>query len=142
MREEQPADHISYPLLSGSIFIRMMDNGRPEGMFPGELVECHRHNFDHTSIFFCGDWRVRKWTPDDVLEHDFTRAGPFHLLIDKDCLHEFTFLGGAERGLAWCVYSHRTPNGEVVRESTGWPDAYGLKDEGADYERWRALRRA
>ena len=129
-----------YPIVSGSIFIRMMDNGDPDGMLPGERVESHRHNFDHTSVFFNGNWRIRKWDNNDVLEHDFERTAPFHLLIDKDCFHEFTFLGGADRGLAWCIYSHRTPNGEVTREYTGWEEAYGMKDEGVDMHRWENKR--
>jgi hypothetical protein len=110
--------------ISGSIFVRMM--GHPDGIPPGNIIHGHKHNFDHTSIFFCGDWHVKKWTPDGELEHDFVRAGPFHLLIDKDCLHEFQFLGGAERGIAWCVYSHREgPQGEVSQTWTGWYEAYG-----------------
>jgi hypothetical protein len=108
--------------ISGNVFIRVMGEGK--GLKPGEKVGGHTHNFDHTSIFFCGDWHVRKWRPDNTLAYDFERRGPFHILIEKDSRHEFTFLGGADVGWAWCVYSHRTPQGEVSQVETGWFDAY------------------
>jgi hypothetical protein len=117
--------------VSGSIYVNVMgtrlDNGVERSPLPGETVKGHKHCFDHTSIFFCGDWHVKAWTAEGELEHDFTRTAPFHLLIDKDCLHEFTFLGGAPQGLAWCVYSHRSPDGEVIEQSTGWHEAYSPK---------------
>ena len=106
--------------VSGSIYVRATQ----PGLLPGEKIEGHKHRFDHTSILFNGMWRVRRWMADDMLAEDFEREGPFHLLIDKDCRHEFTFLGRAERGIMWCVYSHRTPDGEVAEEYTGWNDAY------------------
>lgn len=108
--------------VSGSIMIRVMGDG--EGLKKGEVVGGHTHAFDHTSIFFCGNWHVRKWEPDGTLSHDFEREGPFHVLIEADCRHEFTFLGGAPVGWAYCVYSHRTPQGEVSIVETGWTRAY------------------
>jgi hypothetical protein len=73
--------------ISGNVFIRPM--GGREGLRPGAVVSGHTHNFDHTSIFFCGRWRVRKWLPVEVegkagwlLQYDFAREGPFHLLIE------------------------------------------------------------
>jgi hypothetical protein len=128
--------------ISGNVFIRPM--GDREGLKPGQVVAGHTHNFDHTSIFFCGRWRVRKWVPvvredgspvapDDAngganggewaMLVDFERDGPFHLLIEAHARHEFTFLGPGV-GKAWCVYSHRTPQGEVSEHYTGWWDAY------------------
>lgn len=109
--------------VSGSIFVRVMgEDGK--GLKPGEVVGGHTHRFDHTTICFCGDWHVRKWNPDGTLAHDFERAGPFHLLIEAEARHEFTFLGGANVGWAYCLYSHRTPQGEVSLVETGWPAAY------------------
>jgi hypothetical protein len=113
-------------VMSGSIAIRMM--GGKEGVLPGTVIPGHKHRFDHTSIFFCGNWHVKKWSPSGAIEHDFVRTGPFHLLIDKNCLHEFTFVGGAERGIAWCVYSHRSPDGEVIDAYSGWNDAYSPRE--------------
>jgi hypothetical protein len=125
--------------VSGNIFIRPM--GDEQGLQPGDVIAGHTHGFDHTTIFFCGRWRVRRWQPivdeDGVhrtlsdgrdaflLTDDFERDGPFHLLIAANSRHEFTFLGPADVvGRAWCVYSHRTPQGEVAVDFTGWHGAY------------------
>jgi hypothetical protein len=120
--------------ISGNVFIRPM--GGRDGLRPGAVVAGHTHNFDHTSIFFCGRWRARKWVPvvredgtqvegEWALLVDVERDGPFHLLIEAHARHEFTFLGPADVvGRAWCVYSHRTPQGEVSEHYTGWWDAY------------------
>ena len=45
--------------ISGNVFIRPM--GGREGLLPDEVIAGHTHNLDHTSIFFCGRWRARKW---------------------------------------------------------------------------------
>lgn len=115
--------------ISGSIFIR------PMGPFePGQQVDGHAHRFDHTTIFFNGRWLARRarpavgpggeniWVEDARVE----REGPFHLLIEAGCQHSFTFIGAADGapGEAWCVYSHRNPQGEVSEAYTGWDKAY------------------
>jgi hypothetical protein len=109
--------------ISGNIFIRAM--GGAEGLQPGAVIEGHTHHFDHTTICFCGRWHVRKWLAreDNRLFSDFEREGPFHLLIEAEAKHEFTFLGPGV-GHAWCVYSHRTPQGEISQVYTGWEYAY------------------
>jgi hypothetical protein len=145
--------------VSGNIFIRPM--GGRSGLRPGAVVSGHTHSFDHTTIFFDGKWRVKKWLPvvredgSPVAEEwaqvvDFERDGPFHLLIEAHARHEFTFIGtptaawmepfvGKLRpeeakafydrhsravGRAWCVYSHRTPQGDISIDHTGWHEAY------------------
>jgi hypothetical protein len=150
--------------ISGNVFIRPM--GGLEGLRPGDVVRGHTHNFDHTTIFFGGRWRARKWCravpesgdpvllPDGneawLLAVDMERDGPFHLLIEAGARHEFTFLGSpvpawmesyisalspeearafqAQHtlavGRAWCVYSHRTPQGDIALHDTGWHEAY------------------
>jgi hypothetical protein len=145
--------------ISGNVFIRPM--GGRGGLRPGDTIGGHTHNFDHTSLFFCGRWRVRKWV--QVVREDgspvegewaqvvdFERDAPFHLLIEAHARHEFTFLGtpmaqwmepyigklapedaNAFRdrhsravGKAWCIYSHRTPQGDISIDNTGWYEAY------------------
>jgi hypothetical protein len=111
--------------------------GGQHGLAPGDTVGGHTHNFDHTTIFFTGRWRVRKWVP--VVQEDGSpvadqwamlvdvkREAPFHLLIEAKAKHEFTFLGSSDGrpGQAWCIYSHRTPQGEVTEHNTGWHEAY------------------
>ena len=150
--------------VSGNIFIRKMNN--KTGFGPGYVIRGHTHNFDHTSIFFTGLWRVKKWkrrvTEDGkymmdekgeeiwILEHEFEREGPFSLLIEADAKHEFTFVHfrvpdwmenfislmpendakvfrkmyESGNGQAWCVYSHRNPQGDVTVNETGWEEAY------------------
>jgi hypothetical protein len=106
--------------VSGSIFVRQMMPFKP-----GDIIEGHKHNFDHTSIFFNGRWRVKKWAPDNkTLDKNVEVDAPCYLLIEADCKHEFEYLGGDDDGIAWCVYSHRTPQGEVVIEANGWMPAY------------------
>lgn len=150
--------------ISGNIFVRPM--GGSEGLAPGALISGHTHNFDHTSLFFGGRWRVRRWRPavsEDgaqllmpdgtaawVLLDDFERDGPFHLLIEAGCRHEFTYRGhrlpdwmapylaqlpdaqaaefrrqyGLTNGKAWCCYSHRSAQGDISETATGWTAAY------------------
>jgi hypothetical protein len=110
--------------VSGSIFVRQMMPFKP-----GDIIEGHKHYFDHTSIFFNGRWRVKKWSPDDTLIKDVEVDGPCYLLIEAHCKHEFEYLDGDDDGIAWCVYSHRTPQGEVAIESNGWEHAYDAYPE-------------
>lgn len=105
--------------VSGNIFIR------PNPMEMGEVRQGHTHNFDHTTIVFKGSVRVRAWkTIGDqralIAERDF--AAPSHFLIRKDIEHEITAL--EDGTVFWCVYSHRTPRGEVIQHYDGWQPAY------------------
>lgn len=148
----------------GNIFIRQMEG--QEGFSVGHMIDGHTHNFDHTTIFFLGRWRLKKWhpavdadgkqltMPDGelawVMSHDREIEAPYSVLIDAGARHEFTFLGCPipgwmeafltklppedaiafrtehlnTLGKAWCIYAHRTPQGDVVQQWTGWPDSY------------------
>lgn len=102
--------------VSGNIFIR--PNKLPK---KGDFVGGHEHNFDHTTIVFKGAIHVKANLPNgSVIERDFT--APAHVLIRKDVTHEITAL--ADDTEFWCVYSHRTPQGDVVQEYDGWMDGY------------------
>lgn len=85
-----------------------------------------------------------------MLIQDIERDGPWSLLIEAKAKHEFTFIGfpvpewmetflaklspddAAEfreqhnktLGKGWCVYSHRTPQGDISETDTGWHQAY------------------
>lgn len=116
---------------SGNIYIR------PTVLPAGERVDGHTHNFDHTTIVFRGVVQVRKWRPivevngeprigDDGkpmywLVGDKTFISPAHFLVEAGSTHEITALEDTE---FWCVYSHRTPQGDVVEEYNGWTHAY------------------
>ena len=101
--------------VSGNIFIRPMKFEKA-----GNKVDGHKHNFDHTTIVFRGAVKVRATLPDGrLIERDF--AAPAHFLVKAEVTHEITAL--VDDTEAWCVYSHRTPQGDVVQTYTGWEDA-------------------
>lgn len=101
--------------VSGNIFIRPMQFAKA-----GEKREGHTHNFDHTTVVFKGAVHVKAKLPNGtVIERDF--AAPGHFLVKAEVEHEITAL--ADDTEAWCVYSHRNAQGEVVQEFTGWEDA-------------------
>lgn len=101
---------------SGNIYIR--PNQLPS---KGDRVDGHTHNFDHTTIVFKGAVHVRATLPDGrVIERDFT--APSHFLVRADVAHEITAL--TENTEFWCVYAHRTPQGDVVQENVGWGPGY------------------
>ena len=101
---------------SGNIFIR--PNSLPN---VGDRVDGHTHNFDHTTIVFKGSVHVKAKLPGGgLIERDF--VAPAHFLVLADVEHEIT--ATAADTVFWCVYAHRTAQGDVVQEVTGWMDAY------------------
>ena len=102
--------------VSGNIFLRKW-----RGMEKGQVISGHKHNFDHTTIVFLGAVHVKANLPDGrIVEREF--AAPCHFLIKAGVEHELTAL---EEGTElWCVYAHRTAQGEIVQEYTGWGKAY------------------
>lgn len=104
-------------LVSGNIFIR-----KNREMKKGDKVGGHTHNFDHTTIVFSGAVHVSATCPDGRLISQDFRA-PMHFLVKAEVKHEITALeDGTE---FWCVYSHRTAQGDVVQQANGWDEAYG-----------------
>lgn len=102
-------------LVSGNLYIRKI--AAPKGA----LITGHKHHFDHTTIVFTGAVHVRAVCPDGrVIEENFT--APAHFLVKAEVEHAITALtDGTEY---WCVYAHRTPQGEVVEDFNGWTEAY------------------
>lgn len=97
---------------SGNIFIRPV-----KLKAKGDQIHGHTHNFDHTTIILQGAVRI---DTNDGRSQVFT--SPAHCLIKKDVRHEITALvDGVE---FWCIYAHRTPQGEIVQEFTGWLEGY------------------
>lgn len=120
--------------VSGNLFIR------PSGILEaGQRCGGHTHNFDHTTIVFTGSVHVVKWAQrvrsngdpmlDDageevwlvVTERDF--AAPAHFLIEANARHDIIALEDGTQ--YWCCYAHRSPQGDVTQEVTGWEPAYG-----------------
>lgn len=106
--------------ISGNIFIR------PQGpMKKNDVVQGHKHNFDHTTIVFRGAIRVKAVTPGgSVIIREFGEnlSNGRHFLVKAEVEHEITALvDGTE---FWCVYSHRTPQGEISQIFEGWSNSY------------------
>ena len=102
--------------VSGNVFIRPNKLAKA-----GDAIEGHRHNFDHTTIVFTGAIRITATLPDGSQRCADKRA-PGYLLIRKDVTHRIEAL--EPDSVFWCVYSHRTPQGDVVQEWDGWLPAY------------------
>jgi CRP-like cAMP-binding protein len=100
--------------VSGNIFLRK------HALNAGDVIDGHKHNFDHTSIVFSGAVRVVARTPDgrDIVQ-EF--QAPAHFLVRAEVTHEITALVPTE---FWCVYAHRDPQGRITQEVTGWLPAY------------------
>jgi hypothetical protein len=101
---------------SGNVFIRANKLAKA-----GDLTAGHTHNFDHTTIIFKGAVRITAKLPNGteiVREAD----APAHFLIRAEVTHEI--VATADDTEYWCVYSHRTHQGDVVQDYDGWADAY------------------
>lgn len=71
----------------------------------GEVLEGHKHNFDHVSLLYRGSAKV---TVDGV---ETTYTAPIELIIAKDKEHRIEAL---EDNTVWmCVFAVRDENGEV-----------------------------
>ena len=105
--------------ISGNIFVREMRFDRV-----GDVAGGHKHNFDHTTYVVRGGIRIEHLTDDGtVLRAVEKRAsdGKNWVLIKAGAQHRITAL--EDGTLAHCIYSHRTPQGDVVQEWDGWTPA-------------------
>lgn len=106
--------------VSGNIFIRPMRLPRA-----GDVVNGHAHNFDHTTYVTRGAARIERLRADGSVEDAVEkRAGDTFnwVLIRAGVIHRITAL--EDETMAHCIYSHRTPQGEVVAEYSGWTPAH------------------
>lgn len=101
--------------VSGNVFIRPNNIAKA-----GQGVEGHTHNFDHTTIVFTGSVFVEAVLPDGTIKTGTFKA-PAHFLVKAEVEHKITAL--EDNTVFWCVYSHRTPQGDVIQEYDGWMDA-------------------
>lgn len=107
---------MSTEFVSGNVYIRK--NVLKE---VGDRINGHTHNFDHTTIFFRGAFHVKATLPNgEIIERDF--VAPAHALIKAEVKHEI--IATSKDSEFWCVYSHRTPQGDIAIEATGWGSAY------------------
>lgn len=87
----------------------------------GDRMEGHTHNFDHTTFVTRGSFAAEGRHPDGRVVKATVHAGQ-HLLIKADWEHSFVALEPNSEFV--CIYAHRTPQGDVVQEVTGWMEAY------------------
>jgi quercetin dioxygenase-like cupin family protein len=100
---------------SGNIFIRENRLAKT-----GDITNGHKHNFDHTTILMRGSVRITAKLDDGNLIRD--AKAPAYVLIKAGVEHEIVAL--EDDTVYWCVYSHRTPQGEITQDYTGWGDCY------------------
>jgi quercetin dioxygenase-like cupin family protein len=102
----------------GNVYIRPNQGNK------GDKIKGHAHNFDHTTICLRGAVRIKAG---DVKRELRAASGDVaisqaHVLIKAGVEHDIEFL--EDNSVFWCVYSHRTPQGDIVQEYTGWDKAY------------------
>lgn len=106
--------------VSGNIFVREMRLGNI-----GTIVDGHSHNFDHTTYVVKGSVLVEKLDDDNnTLVSIVKRAsdGFNWILIKAGTKHRITAL--EPDCIAHCIYSHRSPQGEVQVDYDGWGPGY------------------
>jgi len=88
-------------------------------------IEGHKHNFDHVTYVKRGGLRIEKLDDDgnvvqsvDKYATDDNNA----VLILAGVRHRIWPL--MDNSAGDCIYAHRTPQGDVVQEYTGWKEAY------------------
>lgn len=106
--------------VSGNIYVR-------EGFLDkaGDFVDGHTHNFDHTTYIARGKVKIEQLDEDGKVVKEVTKdssMGRNWVLIKKDVHHRLTAL--TDNSLYHCIYSHRTPQGEVVQDYDGWGSSY------------------
>lgn len=96
---------------------------RPNPMpFVGMVCGDHEHNFDHMSIVIQGEIEITARDRDrNVLWVKRFGAGEY-VLVKAEVSHEIKCTQAP--ALFHCIYAHRTPQGDVVQEYTGYDDAY------------------
>lgn len=106
--------------ISGNVFIREMRFEKA-----GDIVQGHKHNFDHTTYVVRGALLIESLNDDGTVKQSITKRasdGYNWVLIKADVCHRITAL--EDHSLGHCVYAHRSPQGDVVQEWDGWTPGY------------------
>jgi hypothetical protein len=94
----------------GNIFIRRMNF---ESV--GQILQAHRHNFDHATFIGAGAVQVRFFKPDGSASLKIYE-GPTWFEVPKDVGHEIMALSVPV--VCFCVFAVRDPDGEVAEVVT------------------------
>lgn len=87
-------------------------------------MECpgHTHNFDHVTQVVKGRVNVKVCYDDGRPPVDIDMTAPHFFNVEARAYHTITALeDGSE---FWCVYPHRTCNGDISEHYTGFEEAY------------------
>lgn len=106
--------------VSGNVYIREMRFDKA-----GDQVHGHAHNFDHTTYVAAGALRIEELATDGAVFRSVEKRatdGRNWVLIKAGTMHRITSL--MDGSLGHCIYSHRSPMGDVVEHYDGWPPAY------------------
>lgn len=113
---------VEYTDKRSNVFIRAMPF-----RLTGDVVDGHAHNFPHVTYCVRGAILLERLADDsdEVVGAITLRAsnGMNWALIPAGVRHRITAL--EDDSLGHCIYAHRTPQGAVVQEYTGWGPAYG-----------------
>lgn len=105
-------------LVLGNIFVRPLYLAKC-----GDVVQGHAHNFDHATYCVRGAMRVERLRGDGSVEFSVEKAAGDHpILIPAAAVHRIVAL--SDDTVGHCIYAHRTPQGDVVQQFTGWEPAY------------------
>lgn len=86
----------------------------------GDSTELHFHNFAHTLYCTRGSL-LAEVTEGGPLLRQVLKPGD-SVVIEAERKHRVTALIEGSQGD--CIFAHRTPQGEVVQEYTGWDEAH------------------
>lgn len=106
--------------VSGNVFIREMSFE-----LAGVGSTGHVHNFDHTTYVVRGGILIERLDDADAVLQRVEKvasSGKNWVLIKAGVKHRITAL--ADDTLCHCIYSHRTPQGDIVQEYDGWQPAF------------------
>lgn len=106
--------------VSGNVYIREMAFASA-----GDVVEGHRHNFDHTTYVARGALLIESLNDDGTVRKAVTKRaadGRNWALIKAGVLHRLTAL--EDNSMGHCIYAHRNPQGDVVEHFDGWTPGY------------------
>ncbi len=109
--------------VSGNIYIRQMGP-----LKAGQEVAGHSHNFDHTTFIRTGAVLISADLPDGRhIEREFYSVRPgcidkYYALIKAKVVHQIKSI--EDDTVLDCIYSHRSPQGEIVEQYDGWMEAY------------------
>jgi quercetin dioxygenase-like cupin family protein len=105
---------------SGNVFIREMAFAKA-----GDVVEGHKHNFDHTTYVIRGALLIESLNEDGTVKQSAIKRavdGRNWVLIKANVSHRLT--AQEDNSMGHCIYAHRTPQAEIVQDYDGWTPAY------------------